>query len=332
MNFDSDEFYISLVGEIFDGYSSSLFNDKDIFVKHLNIRDQRYIHKYYEKYKNQALIKGVESEVDILERLKSDKLWDEEDDQKILSLENEIKNLRKTKDAVYLPSKKQHFQKTIDDKSQELFKIKKTRDEMVGTTAEAFARSRSSDEMLRFSLFKNEQLTEFLFSQNEFAELESYEINKLAKIVRESSDRVCEENIKTAVLKPFFSMYLSNCENISDFYGKPIIELSVYQLKLAVYGKVFNSIFQYVDDIPDEIREDPDKLLAFSESQRSVNSSKSKSGLKDNADASAIFGATKEDISQVSKDGKTISLSEELKKAGGKLDMKQMMKLAGHDT
>jgi hypothetical protein len=34
----------------------------------------------------------------------------------------------------------------------------------------------------------------------------------------------------------------------------------------------------------------------------------------------------------VGKDAKTVSLSEAAKEAGGKLDMKQMMRLAGHDV
>ena len=60
----SDEFYTSLVGEIFDGYSVSIFEGRDVFVKHINIRDQKYIHSYYEKYKNIALSKGIESQED----------------------------------------------------------------------------------------------------------------------------------------------------------------------------------------------------------------------------------------------------------------------------
>jgi hypothetical protein len=54
--------------------------------------------------------------------------------------------------------------------------------------------------------------------------------------------------------------------------------------------------------------------------------------LRDDADASAIFGATKDDMQQLASDGKAVSLSEEMEMAGGKLDMKQMMRLAGHDV
>ncbi len=44
------------------------------------------------------------------------------------------------------------------------------------------------------------------------------------------------------------------------------------------------------------------------------------------------FGATKEDMKEVAKDSDSVSLSDAMKEAGGKLDMKQMMRLAGHDV
>ncbi len=331
MNY-SDEFYISLIGEVFDGYSTDFFEGQEVFVKHLNIRDQRYIHNYYEKYKKIALVKGIDSESAMLERLKKDGMWDAEDDLKISSLESEISNLKKTRDAIFLPSQKEVFTKNIEDKSKEFYGLRSKRAEVVGVTAESYATSRCGDEMLRFSLFKDSSFEDYLFSEEEFAELEVHQVINLGNIVNGSAERLGEENIKWAVLRPFFSMYLSNCENINDFYGQAVVTLSVYQLKVAMYGKVFHSIFQYTDDIPDNIKEDPDKLMAFSENQRNKDSGKVSSGIRDDADASAVFGATKEDMQQIASDGKTVSLSEEMEKAGGKLNMEQMMRLAGHDV
>jgi len=327
----SEEYYTSLIGEVFDGYSVAEFGGREIFIKHINIRDQRYIHKYYEYYKNKALCRGIESEKEVLKRITDDGLWEESDDMKILSLTNEIENLEKTKKALFLPSQKESFQKTINEKSEEVYKLRVKKHELVGITAEAYATNRSGDEMLRFCLFKDQELKENLYTEDDFAELEVHEIRQLNNAVIDSTNKISEDNIKHAVLRPFFGMYLSNCDNLKDFYGKAIIELSVHQLKVATYAKVFHSIFQYVDDIPDNIKEDPDKLLAFSESQRNKDSS-GKGHIRDDADASAVFGATKEDMEHVAGDGKAISLSDELKKSGGKLDMKQMMRLAGHDV
>ena len=128
-------------------------------------------------------------------------------------------------------------------------------------------------------------------------------------------------------------MYLSLCENAGDFYRKPITELTIYQLRVVLYGRMFHNIFQYTDNIPDHIRDDPKKLIDFSEAQRNKDSHRG--GLKDDADTSAVFGATEEDMKQIreeQKAGKAVSLTEEAKKHGGKLNMEQMMRLAGHDV
>jgi len=326
----SDEFYTSVIGEIFDGYSVSAFEGRDVFVKHRNIRYQKYINTYFEKYKNIALFKGIESQEEREAYIKKEGLWDDSDDMKILSLTEEIKNLQKTKESVFLPSQKDSFQKTIEEKSIELSDLQKNKTEIIGLTAEGYASKRSNDEMLRFCIFKDPDFTENLHTEDEFGELESHQIILLNNIMADTCNKMSEDNIKHAVLRPFFGMYIPNCENPSDFYGKPIIDLSVYQMKTAMYGKVFHSIFQYIEDIPDNIREDPDKLLAYSESQRNKDSNKG--GIKDDADASVVFGATNDDMKTVAKDAKTVSLSEAAKEAGGKLDMKQMMRLAGHDV
>ena len=326
----SDEFYTSLIGEIFDGYSVSTFEGRDVFVKHINIRDQKYINSYYEKYKNIALSKGIESQEEREAYIKQESLWEESDDMKIVSLAEEIKNLTKTKESIFLPSQKESFQKTIEEKSVELYDLKNKKDEIVGLTAEGYASKRSNDEMVRFCIFKDSEFSEQLYTEDEFAELEVREVILLNNIITDNANKISEDNIKHAVLKPFFSMYISNSENASDFYGKPIVDLSAYQMKTNMYARVFYSIFQYTEDIPDNIREDPDKLLAYSESQRNKDSNKG--GIKDDADASAVFGATNDDMKTVAKDAKTISLSEAAKEAGGKLDMKQMMRLAGHDV
>jgi len=326
----SDEFYTSLIGEIFDGYSVSAFEGRDVFVKHINIRDQKYIHSYYEKYKNIALSKGIDSQEEREAYIKRENLWEESDDRKIISLTEEIKNLKKTKESVFLPSQQKSFEKTIEEKSIELYDLNTNKAEIVGLTAEGYGSKRSNDEMLRFCIFKDPDFTENLHTEDEFAELEPRQIILLNAIMTDTSNKMSEDNIKHAVLRPFFSMYISSCENPSDFYGKPIVDLSAYQMKVAMYSRVFHSIFQYTEDIPDNIRQDPDKLLAYSESQRNKNSNNG--GLKEDADASAVFGATKEDMKEVAKDSDSVSLSDAMKEAGGKLDMKQMMRLAGHDV
>ena len=322
----NEELYISIIGEVFDGYTEIFFNGDPVYIKHYNIRDQRYIQKYYEKHKNVAIKKGLETEDQRLAIIKEDEIWNDNDDLKITNLEFEINNLTQTHKKLFLPSQKESMAKDIESKRTELYILKNKKQELVGKTAEQYASSRSNEEMLRYFLFKDKELTENLFTEDEFSELDDLELLFFMNQQAEVNNRLSELNIQKAVLRPFFSMYLSQCENIKDFYDKAIVSLSVYQLKAALFARMFFNIFQYTEDIPDHIRDDPEKLLAYSDSQRNKNSG----GIDENSDASAVFGATKEDMKVIAGNTKQISLQDELAKNGGKLNMEQMMKLAGH--
>ena len=322
----NEELYISIIGEVFDGYTEIFFNGDPVYIKHYNIRDQRYIQKYYEKHKNVAIKKGLETEDQRLAIIKEDEIWNDNDDLKITNLEFEINNLTQTHKKLFLPSQKESMAKDIESKKTELYILKNKKQELVGKTAEQYASSRSNEEMLRYFLFKDKELTENLFTEDEFSELDDLELLFFMNQQAEVNNRLSELNIQKAVLRPFFSMYLSQCENIKDFYDKAIVSLSVYQLKAALFARMFFNIFQYTEDIPDHIRDDPEKLLAYSDSQRNKNSG----GIDENSDASAVFGATKEDMKVIAGNTKQISLQDELAKNGGKLNMEQMMKLAGH--
>tara|TARA_R110000824_G_scaffold18933_1_gene74200 strand:+ start:2136 stop:3122 length:987 start_codon:yes stop_codon:yes gene_type:complete len=326
-----EEFYISLVGEAFDGYTEALFNNQTVYVKHVSIRDQRYLHKYYEKYRQIALRKGLETEKERVKYVLKEGIWEEKDDLQIEKLEFEIQNLKRTVRGLFLPSQREAMHKNIEERSKEKLEIQTKRKEVMGQTAEDYASIRSGDEILRFLLFKNIELTKHLYSEEEFGELETWEVAQLQSIQKDVQDRLSDSRIQEAVLRPFFSMYLSLCENVYGFYQKPITSLTIYQLRVVLFGRMFYNIFQYTDNIPEDIKRDPQKLMSFSEAQRNKDGN-NQGGLRDDADASAVFGATKEDMKSLGEDSNTVSLSEEAKKHGGKLDMKQMMRLAGHDV
>ena len=322
-----DEFYISLIGEAFDGYTEASLGDDIVYIKHVNIRDQRYLHKYFEKYKDVALKRGLDTEAERIKYVLEEKLWEEKDDMKIVSLEGEIKNLKNTVNQLLLGSQREEYNKIILERAKELYELKKNRSEVIGKTAEDYGTGRSSDELLRFLLFKDKDLKDNLYTEEEFAELEGWEIKQLTDLHLDIQSRLADDKIQKAVLRPFFSMYLSLCEDAYGFYQKPVTELTIYQLRVVLFGRMFFNIFQNTENIPDNIRDDPEKLLAYSQSKSSGNTG----GIRDDADSSVVFGATNQDVKELGGE-KAVSLSEEAKKHGGQLDMTQMMRLAGHDV
>ncbi len=324
----NEEFYVSIIGEVFDGYSEIVFKGAPLCIKHASIQDQRYLHKYYEKYKEIALQRGVDSEKDALKRLNDEGMWSSSDESRINSLKLEIQNLKQTKKKLFVPSQKESFEKDIQERESEVMSLELKRQELVGKTAEDYASSRASQEMVRYFVFDGPDLKNNYFSEKDFDELDDIElllINSEQKLITE---RINELNIQHAVLRPFFSMYISQCEDVYGFYGKPITQLSIHQLKVAIFGRMFFNIFQHTEDIPDNIKEDPEKLMAFSEAQRNKDSNSK--FIKEDSDASMVFGAKKEDMNVIAPETKKggVSLSDALKNKGGKLSMEDMIKLS----
>ena len=325
----NEEYYISVAGEVFDGYSMFDFFGRDLYFKHTSIKDQRNLHTYYSKHLKRAQEKGVESEESILEKVKKDNLWTDDEDLKISNLDIEISNLKRTKESLFLASQKKQVQETIDEKRKEWVTLLTKRKEIVGKTAEDYASGMASMEITRYFIYDSKDLVDNAFSKEDFDNLDDEEFYFLTKVQDEISKRLDELTIQKTTLRPFFTLYLSFCENPKDFFGRALVDLSVYQLKMCVFGRVFNSIFQNVENIPEDIKDDPERLLAFSESKS--DTSKSKKFIDEESSASTVFGATSEDIKDLATGGggREVSLTEEIKKSGGKLDMAQMMKLAG---
>lgn len=322
----TEEEYIGIVGEIFDGYTDITFKGKTVYIKHFSIRDQRYIHRFYNKYKSIAESKGIPSEKEMLDSLREDGLWSDDDDRKIIDLEQELDGLRSAKRNSFLPSQKKHIQETIETKQKELHFLFNKKAELVGKTSERYGSQRSNEEFIRYLIYADQQCSRHFFTDEQFANLSEEEVEFFVKENDYISRRLNENNIQHVVLRDFFNMYMSQTEDVSAFYGKPIIELSVYQLKLAIYARIFFNIFQYNEDIPERMKQDPEAILDFVDRKKNKDS---KNYVNTEKGASAVFGATKEDLEAIDPSARTISLSDEIAKSGGVMNMEQLIELMG---
>ena len=322
----TEEEYIGIVGEIFDGYTDITFQGKTVYIKHFSIRDQRYIHRFYNKYKSIAESKGIPSEEEMLNSLREDGLWSDNDDRKIVELEQEIEGLRGSKRSSFLPSQKKHIQETIDSKQRELYFLFNKKAELVGKTSERYGSQRSNEEFIRYLIYADPQCSRHFFTDEQFSNLSEEEVEFFVKENDQISRRLSESNIQHVVLRDFFNMYMSQTEDVSAFYGKPIIELSVYQLKLAIYARILFNIFQYNEDIPERTKQDPEAIFDFVERKKGNSN---KGNVNTEKGASAVFGATKEDLEAIDPNARAISLSDEIAKSGGVMNMDQLIELMG---
>jgi hypothetical protein len=315
---------ISNLIDIFNGYSSLYFNGEHLFLKHFCLRDQYNISKSYTEYLEIAKKRGLESESIVYQKIIASKEWTDNDELEMAQLKKYVSNLKLTKEKLLLPSEKENHQKLIDEENEKLVILLNKKNELLGVTAENFANKMANEEFLRMLIYKDTSLKKLRFSKIEFGELANEDVIELTNKYSEISKSLNDDSIQEIILQDFFNVYFSYCENAKDFFGKAINKLSAYQMKLSLYSKILNNIFQYHDDIPEYMRKDAKSIFLFVESKKGREKFQS-SSMKDGG--TAIFGATKKDMEMIDPNSKKLSLSSLIEKNGGSLNMDQMMDL-----
>ena len=324
--------YLKLIfSEIIEGYSfvpSKLFGD--LKIKHINNFDAAKTdiknHYYFEK----AVSQGLEKREDKIDYLIKEKLWDPEKDKQAQKLEDVLRGMRKTKPKLLLQAQIDSINKDIEKNEIELGKILAEKESIIGFTAEEYAQRRINEYYMYISIL-NENGNR-LFGEDEFQELDEEQVTEIMTIYSKNNEKFKAEVLKKIALADFFTNIFYLCEdNVFNFYGKPVINLTFYQIEIYSYGRYFKSLIQNSEDkIPDHIVEDPDKLIEWAQSSKNVKEVLEKNSGEE-AGASSIMGATKEDLAKagVDKNEDVIDLSQKAKEQGGRLTMEDMMKLHG---
>lgn len=319
--------YVSLIADIFQGYSELSFAGSSVFLRHINIYDQNYLSQETERELSRLIKAGVASEKDRLFLLNQGGEWTDNDDIKLSELEGYVSNLAKTKKKVLLPMQQREVQAEIDAEEKKILELKNRRAELIGVTAELFAARKANEEFLRHLLYKDRELKTLAFSEEEFGAVDRNQLSSLFLEYQNVMARFSEDRIQEASLQDFFHGYRIFCDKPWDMYGKPVIQFTAFQQRLIFWGKIFQSIFDNVEKIPDEIRKNPKELLDFVD--RSRNKSKLNKESKGEGGTGFIVG-TREDAQMMAGDGVEVGdLAAELKKSGGFLSQEDLMKKMG---
>lgn len=322
--------YRKIFKEISQGYSSYFVKSKRRFIKHQSLNDVVDFDDIYDMNLKKAIKRGLPTEEEILENLKSEGLWEDSDESELESQSFFVESLRKNKKNVYLKSGLEKINNQIKEAEEKLSELKLKKQNLMSNSANRYALNRANDYYIVNSFFKDDQLSEKLYSDHEFEYASTQEVSELIKTYNEFHQRFSENNIKHLAIQQFYKVYYSFSENLLDFFGVPVVKLTNFQLNLILYTRIFKNIFDQFDkDLPDRLKEDPDGLLDFANS--SETREKMKKELSKNSAGSTIVGATKEDLEEMGIQGREggESLNKLAKEKGGSLSMQDLMKLNG---
>jgi len=321
--------YKRVFRDVCNGFSECWLGDKKVYIKHFSIFDQVDLEDVYEYYYDKAKARGLPTEEENLKLLIEEGEWSEEADADIKKEEELLESLIAQKSALVLKSKIDKKREEINNQRDVVNKKIMTKKGLLGSTCEKFADDRVNDLYITKSFYLDTELSQKLYSDEEFNELGNKDLVILIQSYNKIMDASSEENVKRLALEDFFFPYLSLTESPKDFFGRACCEMTNSQIQLILYTKVFKNIFDHHENIPEAIRKDPDALIDYANSNEKIKDVVAKE--KEDGAAMTMMGATKEDIEQIKKEsgGRVVSLRDEAKKKGGVLSMEDMMKLSG---
>lgn len=321
--------------DILKGYSLSYYKSNKLYFKHNTSFDSGEIDHLKQEFIEKAKRNGLPTEDQKEEYLILEGIWSKESNEKIKKLKSDISTLRQTKSKLFKSDDINEFNKQIDEKKLELMTLTVERKDLLGFTVEDYANKKINEYYMFNSLFKDKNLKDRYFSEQEFDELENKDISEILTIYNDINKNFVETNLKKISLSSYYLSLFNICdENAYNLYGKPIIYLTFYQMEIFGYARYFKNALSEAKHKPaNEYYEDPEKLIEWLESSKNVeevlNKSENNLSKTEGAIATSIVGAKKEDLAKIGKDENSVSLHKEAQKKGGVLSMEDLMKMHG---
>ena len=303
-----------------------------IQVKHFTNFDSAELDIKNKLFYDKAINQGLPSRNDRIEYLLKEKIWTEEKNKEILQVKSMLSGLRNSKSKVFLQAHIDNINTQIGENQKKLADLEFEKEELIGFCAENYA-SRRINEHYMYNAVLNDK-GEKLFGAEEFEELEENSLVELIGLYNRSTKKFDSNNLKKISLSPFFTNLFYLCENNAHvFFGKPLVNLTFYQIELFGYARYYKSLMDNSEtQVPDDVKEDPEKMVEWFDSTKSARETleKSKNAGQDGS-ATSLVGASKQDLKRLGLDNpnETINLAKKAAEKGGKLNMEDMMKLHG---
>ena len=316
--------YRYLFRDIVVGFCEVDIEGKTLFVKHLSALDQVNLEILEEQFFTKAKNRGLPTEQEALDRLEEEEMWAKGDEAEIERQRQYLKGVEDTRKQLYLKTELEINEKQLEEARDKLGELLFAKADLVGQTWEKYSRSLVTDHYILKSFFKDRDLTVVYYTDEEISELPLKELQVITQLYNLHVGLFTDQHIQDLTLQDFYAPYFPFCDNVMNFFNKPLFQLSSNQVKIIVFTRMFKNIFENYPKIPESIRKDSTKIIDYVNAQdkaKDVMSNLDKDG------ASTVMGATKEDYEylgyQVNPKGK--SLTDMLKEKGGKMNMQDLI-------
>lgn len=315
--------------EIKQGFSQINFGGTLFYIKHSGQKEIEFLNLEYEKFFDKSTSQGVMTEKELANLLDEEGVWTKEEERDLIEKEIELNNLKKTLGILFLEKEINPIKKRIKELAEKVEDLKERKEPLFKNSAEKYASKKSNEKFILNSLYKDKELTQSMFNDEEADELSQIEISEIYENYNESLKKFSEKNLKQLSVEGVFTGILSLFgEDVSNFFKVHHLDLSYYQINLLNYGKLFSNIFEN-KEIPADIRDNAQKILDFlKESKDKKKKLQQVSEKSSQSDGFSYVGASKSDLKKMGVDFTgTKNISQIADEKGGELNMEDFMKM-----
>jgi uncharacterized protein YneR len=325
--------YKDLYRDIIFGYTSDRLecNKRRVYVKHFTDLESGRSERFYKECVDLARERGLKTEEESVDFLIEEDLWSKDNENRIKELKEKISHLKSSKEKLIIKSQLSLIEKEIKPYEDELYLLNHERSENIGITAEVFANKKVSESTIRKSFFRDPELKEPFYTEEEYDYIDQTEVNQGIEIYTNMlATKFAGDEIKRVSVCPFFMNTYYLCEdNAYYFFGKPVLYLTNFQIALMSYAKNFKYLMSNNKPAPEDYQKHPDRIIEWYDMQ-SKTANADDYGDKGEASGRSYFGANKDELKAIQKEGEgEMNLTEEVKKQGGEMNFDQILKMHG---
>lgn len=255
------------------GYSTVPFKGRPLVVKHLAHTDHIEYDSLRIVYEEEARAKGAITDADRLKDLTKQGLWTPAREAGIATQIDFLHRLEDGKKGVAVPSILKAQDQQIAQERAKLEGTYQERATLFGVTTEVYAQQQLNDHYIVTNLFLDKECLQPLFSSSSFDDLTDAAVREVTQAYQRATEPCSEANLKTLAVQDFFIRYYSLCgDNLYSFYGRPVANLTFYQVRLGNVARYYKQLMENCDlsRLPPDQRNDPEAIDRAYTTQRNA--------------------------------------------------------------
>ncbi len=246
------------------GYSIGRTREgQTVYIRHLGHFEHAGYEDIEDGFKRETIAIGTHTEAQRLEQLYARGLWSPAREAQAETQRDFIRRLEEGRKTIAVPHVLRSHEEHIGRERVKLSEMLMERARTVGETAETYASRRLEDYYLVSNLFSDRDLTEPYLSFEMFDALADEGVDAIHEVYRVATEPCSDANLRLLAAQDFFASYWALAQdNAQTFYGRPVCELTYYQVRLCNQARYMKALMDATDlnRLPPEQRNDPDAL------------------------------------------------------------------------